>query len=44
MDLREYIDVLRRRWRFVVACVLLGLGAGGARGGPAARPPTGGLF
>jgi len=27
MDLREYIDVLRRRWRFVVACVLLGLGA-----------------
>jgi non-specific protein-tyrosine kinase len=27
MDLREYIDVLRRRWRFVVVCVLLGLAA-----------------
>ncbi|MEU1852538.1 polysaccharide biosynthesis tyrosine autokinase [Streptomyces sp. NPDC019990] len=25
MDLREYVDVLRRRWRFVVVCVLLGL-------------------
>lgn len=27
MDLREFIDVLRRRWRFVAVCVLLGLGA-----------------
>ncbi|MDX3451817.1 polysaccharide biosynthesis tyrosine autokinase [Streptomyces sp. ME02-8801-2C] len=27
MDLREYINVLRRRWRFVVACALLGLAA-----------------
>jgi non-specific protein-tyrosine kinase len=25
MDLREYVDMLRRRWRFVVVCVLLGL-------------------
>ncbi|MBC9727988.1 polysaccharide biosynthesis tyrosine autokinase [Streptomyces sp. TRM68367] len=25
MDLREYVDVLRRRWRFVVVCVLVGL-------------------
>ncbi|NGO41094.1 polysaccharide biosynthesis tyrosine autokinase [Streptomyces ureilyticus] len=25
MDLREYVDVLRRRWRFVVVCILLGL-------------------
>ncbi|MCD7443351.1 polysaccharide biosynthesis tyrosine autokinase [Streptomyces lincolnensis] len=27
MDLREYVDVLRRRWRFVVVCVLLGAAA-----------------
>ncbi len=27
MDLRDYIDVLRRRWRFVVVCILLGLAA-----------------
>jgi non-specific protein-tyrosine kinase len=27
MDLREYIDVLRQRWRFVMVCVLLGLAA-----------------
>ncbi|WP_338784563.1 polysaccharide biosynthesis tyrosine autokinase [Streptomyces sp. DG1A-41] len=27
MDLREYVEVLRRRWRFVVVCVLLGLAA-----------------
>ncbi|MBC2900030.1 polysaccharide biosynthesis tyrosine autokinase [Streptomyces cupreus] len=25
MDLREYIDVLRQRWRFVMVCALLGL-------------------
>ncbi|MFF5493583.1 Wzz/FepE/Etk N-terminal domain-containing protein [Streptomyces aquilus] len=30
MDLREYLDVLRRRWHFVVACVLLGLAAAAA--------------
>ncbi|WDV55948.1 polysaccharide biosynthesis tyrosine autokinase [Streptomyces coeruleorubidus] len=30
MDLREYVDVLRRRWRFVVVCVLLGLVAAAA--------------
>jgi len=27
MDLHEYIDTLRRRWRFVTVCVLLGLAA-----------------
>jgi non-specific protein-tyrosine kinase len=26
MDLRDYVRVLRERWRFVVACLLLGLG------------------
>ncbi|WP_069772412.1 polysaccharide biosynthesis tyrosine autokinase [Streptomyces sp. LUP30] len=25
MDLHDYIDVIRQRWRFVVVCVLLGL-------------------
>jgi non-specific protein-tyrosine kinase len=25
MDLHDYLDALRRRWRFVMACVLLGL-------------------
>jgi non-specific protein-tyrosine kinase len=25
VDLRDYIDVLRRRWRFVASCVVLGL-------------------
>ncbi|MEV6481524.1 Wzz/FepE/Etk N-terminal domain-containing protein [Streptomyces sp. NPDC051576] len=38
MDLRDYISTLRRRWRFIVVCVLLGLA--GAVGVTALMPRT----